>query len=101
DLLQNMVVDERTLLEAAGHGLLPPGAAGAPPADDEFLGWLGAVTGAAFGLAPRRHRVAATRRLALATAEGVVHRVHGHAAGLGADALPAVAAGLTDADQLG
>ena len=40
-------------------------------------------------------------RLALAAAEGVVDRVHGHATGLGADALPAVAAGLADADQLG
>src|SRR5690606_18675088 len=38
--------------------------------------------------------------LALATTQWVVDRVHGHAAGLGADALPAVAAGLADLDEL-
>src|SRR3954453_16631331 len=43
----------------------------------------------------------ATGGLALATAVGVVDRVHGDTAGLGADALPAVAPGLADLDQLG
>src|SRR3546814_17034327 len=70
-------------------------------ADDELLGRLGLVSGAAFGLAPGRHGVPAARGLALATAEGVVDRVHGDTAGLGLDALPAVAAGLADLDQLG
>src|SRR5579864_8839429 len=44
--------------------------------------------------------MAAAGGLALATAEGMVNRVHGHAARLRADALPPVAAGLADADQL-
>ena len=66
-----------------------------------FCDGLVRVAGAALGLAPRRHRMAAAGALAFAAAEGVVDRVHGHAAGLGADALPAVAAGLADADQLG
>src|SRR5829696_282641 len=79
--------------------VLPPGAAGPPAAHDELVGRLVLLAGAAFGLSPRRHRVATAGRLALATAEGVVDRIHGHAAGLGANALPAVAAGLADLDQ--
>ena len=80
-----------------GMCLLPPGAAGTAAADDRASAdGLVRVPGAALGLAPRRHRVAAARGLALAAAERVVDRVHGHAAGLGADALPAVAAGLAD-----
>ena len=43
--------------------------------------------------------MAATGRLTFATTEGVVDGVHGHAARLGAYALPAVATGLTDLDQ--
>src|SRR5690606_10219608 len=65
------------------------------------LGFLVRVAGAPLGLAPRRHRVTTTRGLALATTERVVDGVHGHTTGLGADALPAVAAGLADLDQLG
>src|SRR5688572_26206333 len=42
-----------------------------------------------------------TGGLALAATVRVVDRVHGHATGLGADALPAVAAGLADLDELG
>jgi len=42
----------------------------------------------------------AARGLALAAAMGVIHGVHSHTAGLGALALPAVAAGLADLDQL-
>src|SRR5688572_9741020 len=84
-----------------GMGFLPPAAARTAPADDELLGWLGLVAGAALGLAPRRDGMATAGRLALAATEGVVDRVHGDAAGLGLDALPAVAAGLADLDQLG
>src|SRR5262245_23229499 len=42
-----------------------------------------------------------TRGLALATTHRVVDRVHGNTAGLGAHALPPVAAGLAHLDQLG
>src|SRR5580765_2441002 len=80
---------------------LPPAAAGTPAADDQLLGFLVLVAGAALGLAPRRHRVASAGALALAAAEWVVDGVHGDTAGLRAHALPAVAAGLADLDQLG
>src|SRR5206468_5175497 len=100
DLLEQVVVDERPLLQAAGHPL-PPFPAAAPAADDELLRRLVLVAGAALGLTPRRHRVAAARRLALAASERVVDRVHGHAPGLGTDALPPVAAGLADRHQVG
>src|SRR3954464_718982 len=99
-LLQQVVVDERALLQAARHGL-PPTAAGAPATDDELLGRLGLVTGTALGLAPRRHGMAATGGLALAAAVRVVDGIHGHAPALRADALPAIAAGLAHLDQLG
>ena len=58
------------------------------------------VAGAALGLAPRGHGGATTGRAALATTERVVDGVHGDTTGLRADALPAVAAGLADLDQL-
>src|SRR5439155_24747962 len=50
--------------------------------------------------APRRHRVAAALRLALAAAVRVVDRVHRAAADGGALALPAAAAGLAARDVL-
>src|SRR5690606_7470019 len=51
--------------------------------------------------APRRHRrLAADRRLALAAAVRVVHRVHDGTADRRASAEPAAAAGLADLDQL-
>src|SRR5690606_17124323 len=100
-LLEEVSVHEGALLEAAGHGSLPPAAARPAPAHDELLGRLVGVSGAALGLAPRGDRVAATGGLALATAERVVDGVHGHATGLRAHALPAVAARLADLDQLG
>src|SRR5207247_10883861 len=78
-----------------------PRSAGPTPADDQLLGRLVGVAGSAFGLAPWRDRVATTRGLALAATQRVVDRVHGHAAGLGSLALPAVAARLADRDQLG
>src|SRR3546814_7085627 len=40
-LLEKVVVDEGALLQAAGHGFLPPAAARTAPADDELLGRLG------------------------------------------------------------
>src|SRR5262245_22104308 len=100
ELLQQVVVDEGALLDAAGD-VLPPPTPPAAPTDDELVRVLVLLAGAAFGLAPGGHRVAATRALALAAAQGVVDGVHGHAAGLRAHALPAVAAGLADLDQLG
>src|SRR5689334_19672485 len=57
-LLEQVVVHEGALLQAARH-LLPPCSAllaGAAPADDQLVGRLGAA-GAALGLAGRVHRV--------------------------------------------
>src|SRR5215218_1671837 len=71
----------------------------AATADDELVGGL-ALARAALGLAPRAGWVAAAGALALAAAQRVVDRVHGHPAGGRALALPAVAAGLAPADQL-
>src|SRR5262249_54910168 len=51
-------------------------------------------------LAPRRHRVAATRGATLATTVRVVDRVHDDATALRADALPAAATGLADLGEL-
>src|SRR3979490_3321490 len=99
-----MVVDERTLLQAASHGnrpLLPAAAAGAPAANDELGRRLLLRTGAAFGLTPRRNRMTAARCLALAAAVRMVDRVHRHAARLGTHTLPTVTTGLADADEFG
>src|SRR3546814_19345243 len=63
-LLEKVVVDEGALLQAAGHGFLPPAAARQAPADDELLGRTGLVSGSAFGLAPGRPWVPADRGLA-------------------------------------
>src|SRR5437763_319359 len=78
-----------------------PGAALAAPADDQFVGFLVTGPSAALLLPPRRHRMPPTAGLALAAAERVVDRVHGHATGLGADALPPVATCLAPRHQLG
>src|SRR5215831_2685582 len=78
---------------------LPPAAAAAAAADDHLVGLLALLAGATLGLAPRRHRMATARALALTTAEGVVDRVHGHAADVRALALPPVAAGLAHLHQ--
>src|ERR1039458_2504964 len=77
------------------------GAAGAATTDDELVRPLVARTCPTLGLTPRRHRVAATRGLPLATAERVVDRVHSDPAGLGPDALPAVTSRFADGDGLG
>src|SRR5258705_10178881 len=82
------------------------GALGAPPStvlllrpslDDEAVRVLAAARLVALGrLAPRRHRVAAAGRLALAAAERVVHRVHRDAADVRTLAEPAAASRLAD-----
>src|SRR5579871_2381811 len=76
-------------LRLLGMSLLSPRAAATASADDHRVGGLLAPPRASLGLAPRRHRVAAAGRLALATAQGVVDGVHRDAARLGAHALPA------------
>src|SRR5262249_12682895 len=82
DLLEQMVVDERALLQAAWHGWLLPRSltrvllAGAPASDDELVALLVRMTSAALGLAPRADRVPATGGLTLTTAVRVVNRVH-------------------------
>src|SRR5262249_2507700 len=76
DLLLEMVVDERALLQAAWHPL-PPGAAPTATADDELVGLLAVPARATLGLAPGRDRVTAARALALAATERVVDGVHG------------------------
>src|SRR6266542_1911820 len=98
DLLQQVVIHKGALFQRASHRLPSPPLAAT--AEDELVGGLVAVAGATLRLAPRAHRVAATRALALATAERVVDRVHGHAARLRALAAVAVAAGLAPADQV-
>src|ERR1700758_3910071 len=80
-------------------GLLPVVLlAGAPASDDELVAQLVSVAGAALGLAPRAHGVAAAGGLTLATAVRVVDRVHRHTANDGTLALPAHASGLTPVD---
>src|ERR1700754_4281883 len=95
-----MVVDERTLLEAALHRLLLPVVllAGTPASDDELVALLLAFAGAALGLAPRADRVTAAGGLALATAVRVVNRVHHDTTDGGALALPPHAARLAPVD---
>src|ERR1019366_9065419 len=77
---------------------LSPRAASAATTNNERVRCLG-QTRTALGLTPRRDRVTAPRSLAFAPTEGVVDRVHRHAAGLGTDPLPAAAPGLADLDQ--
>src|SRR6478736_4511280 len=99
DLLEQMVVDERALLEAAWHRwvLLALVLAGAPASDDELVARL-VLAGAALGLAPRADRVTTTGGLALATTVRVVDRVHHDTTNSRALALPAHAAGLAPVD---
>src|SRR6478735_298230 len=80
---------------------LPPCPATAAAADDHLVGLLALLAGAALGLPPRRHRVATTRALALATTERVVDGVHGDATHVRALALPPVTPGLADLDEAG
>src|SRR6185437_12294516 len=103
DLLEQMVVDERTLFEAAWHiyySWLPLARflAGAPASDDELVAGLVALTGTAFRLTPRADRVTTTGGLTLTTTVRVVDRVHHDTTDGGALALPAHPAGLTPVD---
>src|SRR5262245_46936191 len=66
---------------------------------DEFGRPLVAPRLVALGrLTPGRHRMAAAGGAAFAAAEGMVDRVHGHAAHRRHAAFPAVAPSLADAD---
>src|SRR5271165_4530151 len=78
-------------------GLLLPLVLAAAAADQPVTG-LVRPAGTAFRLTPRADRVAATGTLALATAERVVDRVHGHTANRRPLPLPAVAARLAELD---
>src|SRR5687767_7680857 len=104
-LLEQVVVDERALLQAAWHNGLSltagyPGSAllvGAPAAHDQGITGL-ALARAALRLALRVHRVTSTGGLALTTTVRVVDRVHGDTADGRALALPPHAAGLAPVD---
>src|SRR3954452_7310167 len=72
--------------------------AGTAAADDHRVARLVRAAGAALGLTPGAHRVAAAGGLALTTAVRVVDGVHRHTAHGRALALPAHAAGLAPAD---
>src|SRR5699024_8588171 len=96
-LLEQVVVYERALFQTTWHILLPPCSAllaGATTADDHAVGFL-AATGATLGTPCWVHGVAATRRLALPTAVGMVDGVHDHAAHRGAFTFPTRAARLS------
>src|SRR5207342_2566175 len=98
-LLLKVVVDEGALLQAARHLSVPSALVLAGLAATDDLGVAGlAPAGAALGLAPRRHRVTTTGRLALATTVRVVDGVHDDTADGRALALPAHAAGLAPVD---
>src|ERR1043166_4217616 len=97
-LLEQKAVDEGTLPHRTRHGssfllLLPRVAA----RHDEFGGRLVAPGLLALGgEAPRRNRMAAARRAALAAAVRMIDRVHGDAAVVRTPAEPAGATGLAD-----
>src|SRR4051794_27186489 len=98
-LLDQVVVDEGTLLQAARHVFLSLLAtlAGLAATDDERVGGL-ALARTALGLAPGGDGVATTGRLALTTTVRVVDRVHDDTTDGRADALPPHAAGLAPVD---
>src|SRR5690606_27532180 len=100
DLVREMGVDEGPLLETTCHIRSPPTLL-RPAPHDVLVGLILLLTRPRFRLAPGADRVAASRGLAFTATQGVIDRVHGHTPGLGANALPAVAAGLTQLDQLG
>src|SRR5690606_35912131 len=92
-----MVVDERALLEASSHGLLP-----LPATDDEGARALALVARLeALGLlTPGADGRATAGRTTLAAPVGVVDGVHRTAALVRLAAEPAVAAGLAEDDVL-
>src|SRR5262249_38508992 len=99
DLLEQMVVDERTLFQAAWHRLLLPVLlAGAPATNDELVARLVGLAGTALGFTPRADRVTAAGGLALAATVRVVDRVHHDTTDGGALALPPHTAGLAPVD---
>src|ERR1700679_395659 len=77
---------------------LPSRAASTATTNNQLVRWLRQAC-TTFRLTPRRDRVTSTGRLAFATTERVVDRVHGDTTRLGADAFPAVASGLADRRQ--
>src|SRR5262249_59438889 len=95
------LLHERPLLRTAAH-LAATLLAAATAADDQLVRLLVLATRALAERrhAPRRHRMAATLRLALAAAVRVVDGVHRGAAHGRALALPAAAAGLAAGDVL-
>src|SRR5919112_94032 len=97
-LLDQVVVHEGTLLQAARHGVVSLALlAGAATTDDQGVAGL-ALAGTALGLAPRRDRVTTTGGLALTATVRVVDRVHHDAADGRPLALPAHPAGLAPVD---
>src|SRR5262249_11199598 len=97
DLLGEVAVDERTLLNGTRHllALLPAAF------DDHAVGPLIIARLQSFGeLPPRRARVPAAAGATLAAAHRVVDRVHRHAAVVGPKAEPAAAAGFAPRDVL-
>src|SRR3954468_24519359 len=97
-LLEQVVVDERALLQTSRHYLDPSALlVRTTTADDQLVARLAAAR-PALGLAARVHPVGLTRRLALTTAVRVVDRVHGDTADGRTLALPPHAAGLAPVD---
>src|SRR6266567_5718165 len=97
-LLDQVVVHKGAFLQATRHyGVLLPLLLAAP-ADDQPVARFVLGPGTALRLAPGADRVAPAGALALAAAQRVVDRVHGHAAHRGPLALPAVAACLAELD---
>src|SRR5690606_8070304 len=97
-LLHEVLVHEGTLLEATWHPSAPLALLAAlATTDDEPVTGL-PPAGPAFRLTPWRHRVAATRALALTTTERVVDRVHRDTAHRRTPPLPAGAPGLAQGD---
>src|SRR4029450_4040930 len=96
-LLQEVVIDERPLLEAPWHVLTPlPG--GLTTADDPAVPGQALATRTALGLALRVHRVATAGGLALTPAVRVVDGGHRHAPDGRALPPPPHPAGLAPVD---
>src|ERR1039457_6443171 len=97
-LLEQVVVNERALLQTTRHRevLLP--LLLAAPAGDQPVAWLVGLPGAPLRLAPRAYRVTATRALALAATQRVINGVHRDTANRGTVPLPPVAACLAELD---
>src|SRR4051812_47539653 len=94
-LVEEVLVDERTLLDRASHWLT----LFSTTTDDELVGRLVRARLVALGRhAPRRAGMTAARAAPFATAHGVVDGVHGDAAVVRALAHPPHAAGLAPLD---